>query len=185
MQRIRLGKHSTAVACDVWIDPIFIHIAVKDFAPLPIAWETDAVAEAIECRQVHHDDHIVSFALHPAVPGEHAILIVAVQHAETLPAQGGIPPAQPHQFAREPYVIEYLLVALVEAGPIEQQVFMELEIVGPLFVLQELLAHEQHRDARRASHAALGPLEAGRSESVAQSPHRPARQEPCGRRIGQ
>jgi hypothetical protein len=30
----------------------------------------------------------------------------------------------------------------------EQQGFMELEIVGPLFVLQELLAHEQHRNAR-------------------------------------
>ena len=48
VQRLRLGNNSTPVARDMGIHPVFIHIAVKDLAPLPAAWETDAVAETIE-----------------------------------------------------------------------------------------------------------------------------------------
>ena len=47
VQRMRLGNHATAVAGDVWIHPILVHVAVKDFAPLPAAWEADAIAEAM------------------------------------------------------------------------------------------------------------------------------------------
>src|SRR5687767_5565543 len=84
-----------------------------------------------------------------------------VHHSEALSAQAGILPAQLDQLTREPDMIAHLPVACVETSPMEQQVLMILEIVGPLFVLQELLAHEQHRNTRR------GEANAGRHARTA------------------
>ena len=65
------------------------------------------------------------------------------------PRRAGCRQRSPMQLAREAQVVEHLLVAALEARPVEQQVRVVLEVVGPLLVLEELLAHEQHRDARR------------------------------------
>src|SRR5262245_51346828 len=46
-------------------------------------------------------------------------------------------------------MIEHLFVGGVETGPVQQQVGMELDVVGPLLVLKKLLSHEEHRNARR------------------------------------
>ena len=70
------------------------------------------IVEAIEIPEMHHHDHVVAFALHPAVEGQHAVLIVDVDHAEPLSAQARILPAKPDQLAREPQMIEHLLVAV-------------------------------------------------------------------------
>src|SRR5688500_9723368 len=101
MQRVWLGEYPTAVACGLWVHPMFIHVAVKDLAPLTTTREADAVAEAVERRQMHHHDDVMPFTLHPALKGEHSVLILGVYHAEPLPAQGGILPAQPQQLARK------------------------------------------------------------------------------------
>ena len=85
VQGKRLSKDATAIACNTWIDPILIDIAVKDFTPVAATRESDAVAETIEVRQVHHHDHIMPFTHHPPVEGERAVLIVAVHHAKPLP----------------------------------------------------------------------------------------------------
>jgi hypothetical protein len=58
-------------------------------------------------------------------------------------------------------VIGHLLVAAVETGPMQQQILMELEVIGPLLVFEKLLAHEQHR------HAGRGQADAGRDARAA------------------
>ena len=42
-----------------------------------------------------------------------------------------------------------IVCACVESGPVQQQVLVKLEVIRPLFILEKLLAHEQHRDAGR------------------------------------
>ena len=96
-----------------------------------------------------HHHHVPTFPFHPTVEGKYPVLIVRVDRAETLPAQRGLLPPQRQQFAREPHVIQHLLIAGVETRPVEQQVFVKVQVVRPLFVLQELLSHEEHRNARR------------------------------------
>ena len=99
---------------------------------------------------------------------EHAVPIIRVHDAEALPAQSGMAPAQLDQLARKAHVIEHLLVAVVEARPVKQQVRVCLDIVRPLLVLEELLAHEEHRDT-------------GRGQAEARRHARPAAAEPRAR----
>ena len=58
-------------------------------------------------------------------------------------------------------MVEHLLVALVEAGPVEEQIVVRDKIVRPLLVLQKFLPHEQHGNARR------GQTEPGRDTGTA------------------
>ena len=104
-----------------------------------------------------HDDYVVSFARHPAMEGEDSVLVAHVNRAESFAAKTGKPPAKPPlNSPRETYVIEPLFVALIDSRPVQQQVLVKLEIVGPLFVLQKLLSHKQHRNARRRQANASG-----------------------------
>ena len=123
VQRCRVGEDAAAVAGDVRVDPVLVDVAVEDLPPVAAAREADAVVEAVERSKVHDHHHVVAFALDPAVEREHAVLIVDVHHAETLArASAGCRQRSAEQLAREPQVVEHLLVARVESRPVEQQV---------------------------------------------------------------
>ena len=111
MKPLCLPVDTAAIACAVGVDPVLINVAVKDFTPVACAGKADAVTEAIEWRKVYHDDHVVAFAFHPAMKRKHAVLIMYMDHAETLAAQAGIAPAQLDQLSRKAHMIDHLLIA--------------------------------------------------------------------------
>ena len=94
--------------------PGLINIAVKDLAPGAAAGNADPVIETVKSGEMHDHQHVLSFAFDPAMKGQDTILIVDVDHAETLSAQTRVAPTQREQLAREAKVIEHLLVAGVE-----------------------------------------------------------------------
>jgi hypothetical protein len=57
------------------------------------------------------------------------VLIVRVHGAKSLATQAGSIPAHRQQFSREPHMVEHLLVAPVEAGPVEQQLVVRHKTV--------------------------------------------------------
>ena len=126
-------------------------------------------------------DHVVTFTFNPALEGEYAIVIMHMDDAETLSAQSWMLPAQGDQLARETQVIDHLFVACVEARPIEQQVRAKAEIVRPLFVLQEFLSHEEHRNPRRGQPDAGGHAGAAAPEPRAWISGSPRRAIRCSR----
>ncbi len=85
MQRVR-DDDSPAIADHAGIDPVLVHVAVEDLAPLPAAGEADAIAEPVEGRQMHDHNHVVAFSLHPAMKRQHSVLIVRVHGAKSLAA---------------------------------------------------------------------------------------------------
>jgi hypothetical protein len=92
---------------------------------------------------------------------QHSVLIVRVHGAKSLAAQAGSIPAHREQFSSEPHVVEHLLVALIQARPVEEQIAVRNKIVRPLLVLQKFLPHEQHGNTRR------GETEPGRHMGTA------------------
>ena len=79
-------------------------------------------------------------------------------------------------------MVEHLLVAPVEARPVEQQVVVRHEVVRPLLVFEKFLPHEQHRNAGR------GQAEPGRDAGPAagepgarDAPDHPSRAMRCSR----
>ena len=149
VQRLGPCVDPSTVADGVDVDPVLVDIAVENLAPITAAGKADLIVEAIGVPEMHDHDHVVALSLHPAVKREHAILIVNMHNAETLTAQARIAPAKFNELPRETHMIQHLLVACVESGPVQQQVLVKLEVIRPLFILEKLLAHEQHRDAGR------------------------------------
>ena len=66
-----------AIARDVGVHPVLIHVAVEDLAPRAPAGEADAVVEAVEGGEVDRHQHVVAFAFHPAMERQHAIFVAA------------------------------------------------------------------------------------------------------------
>lgn len=52
----------------------------------PAIRKTDAVAAAVEMRQVHDHDRVVTLAVDPALKGQHAVVVVDMRHPETVAA---------------------------------------------------------------------------------------------------
>ena len=86
----RLRVHLATVARDVRVHPVFVHVAIEHLAPLAAGWKTDPVIKAVKRCQMHNDDHVVAFPFHPAMKGQHTVLVVNVDHTETLSAQARI-----------------------------------------------------------------------------------------------
>jgi hypothetical protein len=124
-----VSQNRAAITSDVWIHPRLIDVTVKHLAPDATARQTDAIVETIEGRKVRNDENVVPFAFNPAMKDQHAIFVVHVHDAESLPAQSRMIPAQRDQFARKADVIDHLLVPRIEPGPVEKQILVKGEIV--------------------------------------------------------
>lgn len=143
---VPIGADTTAVAGNIEIYPVLVDIAVKDFAPGAAAGNADAVVETVEGGEMNDHEYVVPFAFDPAVKGQDAILVAGVDDAETVSAQSRVTPAQSDQLARKTKMIGHLFVAGLEAGPMEKKIAPVGELLRPLLVFEEFLAHEKHRN---------------------------------------
>src|SRR5712671_1897916 len=66
-------------------------------------------------------------------------------------------PSKPHELAREAMLIRHMFIFAVETVPPDQQLG-STRPVRPVFVLEELLAHKNHRNARCRQHKSGGHL---------------------------
>jgi len=142
----RGGGDHALVAGGVRVGEILVGIAVEDFAPATAAGEADAVVETVEVGEMDHDDHILALALDPALEGEHSLVVMGMEDMQSIAAEAGEVPTQLQEFTDEAQVIVHVAIAGIETGPMEQEVLVMVEVVGPLFILEELLAHEKHGD---------------------------------------
>ena len=91
----------------------------------------------------------MAFTGHPAMECEHALMIVTMDDAKASAAEARTRPALLNQLTREAQVSEHLSIAVLETRPVQEQIRMDVGVVRPGLVLEELLTHEQHRDAGR------------------------------------
>lgn len=98
-------------------------------------------------REAHDYDHVLPPTRDPTLEHEHTVVVIHVKDLEPLRAQRGHIAAQPTQIPHEAMEIVHGPV-LREALPVEVEI-RTLRIVGPEFIFQELLPHEQHRSSGR------------------------------------
>ena len=122
VQRVRQRGDSPAIARSAGIEPILIGITVEYFTPIAAAGEADPVADTGGVGQVQDHQYIEAFTFNPAVKGQDTVLIVHMHHTKPFSSQTRTPSPDRQQFSDEAQMVEHLLVALVQAGPIEQQI---------------------------------------------------------------
>src|SRR6516164_2563118 len=162
VHRDRDRFYRSAVAGRYWIHPVVIGIAVEDLPPAPGSWKADPVAVPGFLAQVAGNDDITAFSLNPAMECDNPVSVVDVKNTHGLTPQRGVTCPQFDQVLREPQKVDHGLVTRREPVPIQQ--IESVRGVAPLLVLKELLAHEDHRYARRSEEKRGGKPRAAAGE---------------------
>ncbi len=87
MERSALRHHPTAVAGNLGVHPVVVHIAIERLAPETALREADGVVVFGGVRKIDHDHDVKPHAGDPSLKGEHAVLIVHVSDFKSLASQ--------------------------------------------------------------------------------------------------
>ena len=118
--------------------------------------EAELVVEVGVFAEVEGNDDVAAFAGNPAVEDEDAIGVVDVGDAEAVGAQRGQAVAEVDEVAHAAVEVAHVAVPAFEAGPVQSEVGVAGDVVGPRFVFEEFLAHEEHGKTGRGEEQSGG-----------------------------
>src|SRR5262245_4029347 len=126
----------------------FVIVTVEDFAPDSALRETDLVIEQTVFAQRTDDDHVLTYTGNPPMEGNDTSAVVDMKDVQSRRTESAIVSPHPDQCLHELKKILHYGISF-EPVPPHECVCRVFRVITPILILEDFLAHEQHRYARR------------------------------------